>query len=506
MRPPPSVLFVFFTLFFCLSEPCPAKPQSSESASSPRVRSDSAIVSLLQQSHDLNPLLPIRMRLDLLGGQAEMISSLRPDLGEAWANELLTLSPQTEEAERSFAEDKAMTILARLNPDRALGLLHSISGEELDAHRKLWTSPRQLVREVFQSLVARDGVKALPILGQEAERIGIQGHYPYSAVAQAAMQSVSKDWGRNNQHAVEVLQPVFERQFANYSQDNRRGYYDDLEFARMLQVVAGGLPKESIRPAVRLLVKNLLGTDTKTYQFEAEVYTQDGKKARVDNAVDAAILHVGPLINRVDPELAQELATNRPELKIALEYAQDGRMRSGMFGPCPCSPDPELDTSMDAMRLSNINADADSAKTEQLPKDRESARTILVVARNISRENPQRAAELIAKAQEEQKEPDEEFQLEVIAAKAHVAASQGQTDEFRELLARGLDLANRIIAKQQAGRPYVIEGLQPLVRIGIQREPDLTLAFVQNLPAVTPKAGLLYDAAWALKNLNRPGQ
>ena len=504
MRPPLSVLLVSFALLVSFSEVCQGKPQSSESTSPPRGKNDSTIISLLQQSHELNPQLPARMRLSLLRSQARMVSSLRADLGEEWANELFTFSFQTEGNERSSAQDTAMAILARLNPDRALGLLHTMSVEEPEAKGMPSPPQMQLVGQVFQILVARDGVSALPVLEQEAERLSIQAHYPYAAVGQAAMQAVSKEWGSNKQHAVEVVRSVFEREFANYSQDARRGYFDDLEFGNMLRVVAGGLPQESVQPALRLLVKNLLGTDTKRYQFQGEVYTKDGKKASVDNAIDAAILNLGMLINRLDPKLAQELEVTRPELKVGLEYANEDRERSGMLGPRTRPPDSEAETRMDAVRLSRINAEAAIAKAEQLPKDANRASTILEVARNISGDNPERAAELIAEAQEGEKGPSEEFQLDLISARAHVAASQGQRNELRELLLRGFDSANRIILKQQqVERLYFVGALGGLVQIGIQNEPDLTVAFVQNLPASPLKAQLLFGAASAL---NMPGR
>ena len=498
MRPPGSALTVSFALLVSFSEVCQGKPQSSQSTSPLGSRNDSTIISLLQQSHDLNPQWPARMRLSLLARQTQMVSSLRADLGRAWANELFTLSLQSDGNERSRIQDAAVAILARLDPDRAIELLHSIDIGEPQGKGMLSPPSTQLAMQVFQTLVARDGVSALPELEQEAERLGIQGHYPYAALGQAAMQSVSKDWGSNKQHAVEVVQSVFEREFANYSQDARRGYFDDLEFGNMLRTVAGGLPQESVQPALRLVVKNLLGTDTKAYQFQGEVYTKDGEKARADNAIDAAILNLGTLVNRIDPELAQELEVTRPELKVGLEYAKDDRQRSGMFGPRARPQDSEAERRMDAVRLSRINAEAAIAKAEQLPKDANRASTILEVARGISGDHPERAAELITEAQEGQNEPSEEFQLDLISARAHVAASQGQRDELREVLLRGFDSANRITLKHQVERSYFIAGLGPLVQIGIQNEPDLTVAFLQNLQASPLKAELLLGAASAL--------
>lgn len=114
-----------------------------------------------------------------------------------------------------------------------------------------------LVHSLFDLLVQRDGASALSVLEQEADRLGTQGYYPYAALGYAAMQSTTKYWGNDNQHAILILQSVFEPTFTRYSQNPHR-YYDDFEFGQMLQVLAGGLPFDSVQPALRGLVKNLL--------------------------------------------------------------------------------------------------------------------------------------------------------------------------------------------------------------------------------------------------------
>jgi len=181
-------------------------------------------------------------------------------------------------------------------------------------------------------------------------------HYPYAALGFATMSTTSKDWGHDNERAIGVLQSVFAPAFARYSQ-NAHNYGDDVEFGKMLQVLTGGPPIDSVKPALRLLVKNLLATETSKYQFEAEVYTSDGQTAKVHNAVDATILIFGTLINR-DSELAEQLKATRPELQTALEYAKAGRQRTLMFGPGGQarnvkSANPEAETSLDAVRFSH---------------------------------------------------------------------------------------------------------------------------------------------------------
>ncbi len=502
MRRSHCMTFALFVLATNFLEARESKSRSSESPAISTSDANATILGLLLESHNLGRQLPVSSRLmNLFAGQAETVSRLRPDLGREWANELFTLSLQTKGAERSFFQNRAMRVLIRSDPDRALELLHSLNIDEPVAKWAASPPEMQLVHEVFRVLVARDGASALSLLEQEAERLGVQGHYPYAALGYAAMQSTQKDWGSDNQRAIRVLQSVFEPAFARYSQ-NAHGYHDDMEFGKMLQVLAGGLPMDSVQPALRMLVKNLLATDTRKYQFEAEVYTNDGQTAKVHNAIDASILSFGTLINR-DPELVQELESTRPELQTALEYTKEGRERlfsgSGQPPQALLSADPAYENRRDALHLSHINPEAAIAKAERLPDDDKRASTMLEVARGIAGDDPERAAELIAETQSGNKPVNDQLHLNLIAAQAFVAAAQNKKAELHELLERGFESANHIILEQQrTGDIQFSAGLVPLVQIGMQNDPDLTIAFIESLSPSYLKAELLGAAASAL--------
>jgi hypothetical protein len=500
MQRPLCAVLASFVLVTTLSKAQERNRQSFESGVLSTSGADTTIVRLLQQSHDLDQQLPVSVRLNVLSRQAQMVSKLRADLGREWANELFTLSFQTKEGHRSVAQNTAMGVLIRLDPDRALELLHTMSMEEPEAN---WTtSPlkMEIAQQVFQVLVARDGARALPLLEQEAEIMGTEGHYPYAALGYAAMQATSKDWGNNNQRAIQLLQSVFEPAFARYSQ-NAHGYFDDFQFGRMLDVLAGGLPLDSVQPALRVLVKNLLATDTRKYQFAAEVYSTDGKSAKAGNVIDATILVFGMLINR-DPELARELESTRPELQAALEYTKEGRLRL-IVGPGRPedmqSEDPATEMRMDAVGLSHSNPEAAIAKAEQLPDDDKRTRTMLEVARGIAGDSPERAAELIAETQRKNQPTDDEMHFNLISAQAFVAAAQNKKDELHEQLQRGFESANRILLEQQStGDIHFFAGLAPMIQIGMQNDPDLTITFIESLPSSYLKAEVLLEAASAL--------
>jgi hypothetical protein len=502
LRPILPVL-VSFLVLTNLSEAQASKPQSAEYGQ--QSTSDaSTLVSLIQQSHDLDHLLPPPMRVWLLTRQAEMVSRLNPDLGGAWANELFALSLQVKGSQRSQVQSTALRILIRLDPDRALELLHQLSPEDPEA---TWPPQTGLAQQVFGILATRDGESALPILEREAERLGLQGHYPYAALGYAAAYATNKYWGNDNPRAIRTLESVFHPAFARYSQSPRT-YLDNYEFGKMLEVLAGGLPFDSVQPALRVLVKNLLATDTSKYQFEAEVSTASGQRAAVHNAIDAAFLVLGSLITR-DPELVKDLESTRPEVQQCLKFMKEGQQRSVSFGPAlalqPGLTAAETEKYQDAVHLSHSNPAEAIAMAEQLPDDKRTM-ALLQVARSVSRYDPERAAAVIAEVQQDTKRMDEETSLDLIAAQAFVAAGQNNRSALQEALRQGFASANRIFLEQQGtGRSnFSIPALTPLVHIGMENDPDFTISFVEGLAPSRVKAELLLDAAAALSTSRQP--
>ena len=493
-------LGAFLSFLFLLNTSIAQLGSGQSSGLPPRVGSEGLIVDLLQQSHDLNKQAPLRLQSSLLQVQAHIAAEVRPDLGRLWADELFQFTSQQKGQERAATQGIAMSILVRVDPDRALELLHAMETSDTESSKDLWmTPPMQVAMQVFRELTKRDGEAALPTLEREAAFMGSAGRYPYSALGNAASGAVSKDWKDNKQHAIQVEQSVLDLAFSRYSQTTPT-FFDSLDFGRMLQALAGGLPLESVQPSLRLLVKNLLATDVSKYQYHFEMYTADGKIVRVDNAIDAAILQFGQDILR-DPELIQQLESTRPALQTAFQYMKEGQVRSmgfrGMAGPPRTqAPSPEAEARADAFHLAHVNADAAIAKAQELPPGPQRASTLLQVAREIAGDHPEQAANLIAQAKGEQ--GDDANQLNVISAEAYVDAAERNNTALHDLLQQGFALASRLTSEGPRG--FGTAG--SLVQIGIQNEPDMTVAFLQTLPPSHAKAQLLIEAASSL-NMRR---
>jgi hypothetical protein len=465
------------------------------------VRDTDTFVSLVQQSHDIDNSMPPPVRARILTRQTEMISYLKPALSQEWSNELFALSLQVQGSQRSEVQSSALSILVRLDPDRSLDLLHQLGKDDAESKSAIWPPKTLLAQKVFNILAMRDGEKALPVLQQEAELMGLQGHYPYAALGYSTMQVANKYWAEDNPRAIRILESVFQPAVARYSHAPRT-YSDDYEFGGMLQALAGGLPVDSVQPALRLLVKNLLATDTSKYQFEAEVTNYTGQKAAVHNAIDAAILNLGSLVNR-DPELARELESSRPQLQKALEFLRVNQSASMTFGPVlPAQqgqPAGEDEMFQDTVRLALSNPEGAIAMAEKLSGDSRTV-ALLQVARMVSRYNPERAAAVIDEIRQDRNTSmDEETFVDVSSAEAFVAAGRNDQEALHDALRNGFASANHILLEQQRiGRSGSIPALTPLVHIGMEKDPNFTITFVEALPASRAKAEVLLDAAAAL--------
>ena len=161
MRGPLCAILASFVLVTTLSQ---AQERSSQSFGPGAPSTSGAeILSLLQQSHDLGQQLQVSMRLNMLRRQLLMVSKFRADLGREWANELFTLSFQAKEGHRAVAQETAMSVLIRLDPDRALELLHSIRMDEPEANWSTTPPKLEIAAESRSNAAHRPGKREWPL-------------------------------------------------------------------------------------------------------------------------------------------------------------------------------------------------------------------------------------------------------------------------------------------------------------------------------------------------------
>jgi hypothetical protein len=471
----------------------PQIPQESAGSNLRDVQDPSAtIISLVQQSHDLNSKSDVNSQVYLLERQITLILRRNPELARQWIDELFALSfEQRKGSPVVVTQQMAITDLSQIDPDAALNLLNRMSTTNANQKQAMISAKSAAASPIFAALIARDGVNALPVVEHETELLAIDDTYPYGALGAAANAAAMKDWRSNRDRAVSLIQATFERAFARY-RDRPASYSEDYAFGDMLIHLGGSLPNEVLRPALDLLVHNLLMTDTKAYQVQAQMFACDGREVKADNAIDAVLLRLASLMNRVEPELAQQLQTGRPALRSAIEETTAGCQRALKIGPNPQNTrlrNPNVQLQADAMQFEHINTDAAIAKAQQITDENLRVQTLLRIAGDIADHEPQRAAKLITEAKTNVKSGDVRTQLSLITSEASVAATEKKNDDVRELLQRGFEIAMT---------DHVEGGLGPLLQIAMENDPSFAMMFLQNLAPSPEKAQLLVDAASAL--------
>jgi hypothetical protein len=468
-------------------------PQISQESAGSNLRDvqdpSATIISLVQQSHDLNSKSDVNSQVYLLERQITLILRRNPELARQWIDELFALSfEQRKGSPVVVTQQMAITDLSQIDPDSALNLLNRMSTTNANQKQAMISAKASAASSIFSALVARDGVNALPVVEHEAELLSAEETYPYGALGAAENAAAMKDWRGNRERAFSLIQATFERAFARY-RDQPASYSDDYAFGDMLIHLGGSLPNEILRPALDLLVQNLLMTDTKAYQVQAQMFACDGREVKADNAIDAVLLRLASLMNRVDPELALHLQDGRPALRSAIEETTAGCQRALKIGPNPQNTrlrNPNVQLQADAMQFEHINTDAAIAKAQQITDDNLRVQTLLRIAGDIAEHEPQRAAKLVTDTQMNMRNGDPRMQLSLITAEASVAAAQKKNDNVRELLQRGFEIAMTNGADGTVG---------PLLRIATQNDPSFAMMFLQNLAPSPAKAQLLIDAA-----------
>lgn len=124
---------------------------------------------------------------------------------------------------------------------------------------------------------------------------------------------------------------------------------------------------------------------------------------------------------------------------------------------------------------------------------------MLQVARDIAADHPERASKVIAETQHRNNSSDDPTQLNVLATQAFVAAAQHRDQDLQQLLRQGFDAASHLVLEPRGmDDKRLPAGLMPLVQVGSQNDPNLTVTFIEGLPSPYLKARLYLGAASVL--------
>lgn len=468
----------------------PAPPDSAAEPANP----DLQPAALLERAYAITRDLPLETRAYLLGWMVDPAARIEPQIAASWADELFQMAQElSDQDQQGRAELAAVRALAHIDVDHALAVFRRMDAATLQSGRVVPQDARSAAAEtLFPEILRKQGVAAVPVLQQEAQRLGETGSYPYSAMALVMneLTHLDRSLGEN----------VFADSVTAYQQSTPT-LAGNADFVSLLHNVRW-VPLAEAQQALTTVVNNLLSQpdDSGRQKLPDPVQYQG---STVDTATDYLLLKLLPQIRALQPDLLDTIAQSRPALAKAAGPASAHMGQSATSGT-----DPDQAVVNRIQRAAADNPQQALVASNQLQDPAVRSQALAAVASGMASKDPQQAAQLLSNAQDiAAKIDDKRKQLQAIVAMAQAANRMNNQAVLRDSLARGFALGNELLQlDEDKGTPPSFTLLAPLVRAGAHTQLETLVAGIQGIQNLQVKAQLLVLTAQSMPRPRRPAR
>lgn len=459
-----------------------SRPRKEKAGQAPTLRE-----SILERAHvALGPLTP-EEHASLLGKLVRVASDYKsPRVGE-WAEELFQTANQLSGEPRRRAQADAIESMTRLDQARAAAMLTQM---DPDPPRDPVHPGAQLRAQAAQRLIevvwGRFKEAGVPVIRQLANTLAQSGGYPFAAVGQVIQQLGTKN--------ADLNQELFHDAFAAYQQQSSAEA--DIAFERFLGPINEVVNREQLKTAYHLLVRNL---ETHDSPFRGETVTSSKGSVSI-SYFDTELFQLIPLIRKVDPEFAAEIQRDHPKIAQAQSVAGADTVHYQIAGAKPYTPPQEeqdLDRGVRMLQSSNDPA----MLAQAMPDATQRAMVFANAAQQyVDRDHAQAVAYLHDGFALVDSVNDPGQKLRALVSVAWSADAVNDQSIRRQAINEAFPIAERLARDEfdDQGRYKPGQGseaLGRLVMLGMETDPDATLARIDQVPIPILRAGLLLDAA-----------
>lgn len=250
-------------------------------------------------------------------------AGISPQQGKQICLALFDMASKEKDLRRRIIGQKgAVRYLSFFEPALAMNMLREISLQHPDPGQPLYEDYRyNAAQDVFVNYLARLKPQGLSTVIDTARYLGDTGQYPYHAMADVISALPSSLKNQTN----DILSDALGYYVRETGYRNR-----DEEFLLLLTSLLrnSDADKELVSQALRAYVQRLRSEPNEIPgQYYSEIYTSDGQHVSFADRNQAFLFQVFPVIRKFNPELAAQLATDHPGLKIAsgsMQYISGG--------------------------------------------------------------------------------------------------------------------------------------------------------------------------------------
>ena len=442
---------------------------------------------ILDRAHMALAPLPPEERAPLLERLTAVASDYKSPHLQDWAEELFQSAAALSGNARRAAQSAAVRAMTQLDPARAASMLTQMDPDppaDKDhpvAPLRAWAAERLI--EVIWSRFKDPGV---PAIRQLAASLAQNGDYPYTGVGR-----VIRDLGP--QHA-EQQQALFADALGAYQQQSSASA--DSMFARFLSPLVGVIPNEQLKPAFHLVVRNL---EEHPSDYSGETINSSQGSVSI-SYLDTQLFQFLPVLRRADPDFADEILRDRPQIAKAQQVAHAGTVRFSARGMRPrteSQEDQDLDRGLRLLHQS----DDPKLLAEAVPDTETRAQIFAQAAQSEHDRAPAEAEHHLQEAFDLAGNLDNPRQrLRALTSVAWSADALNNQQIRRQAIEQAFPIAERLVRDEFDDQGHfkpgeASESLGRLVTLGMENEPDATLAQIDAVPIPELKARLLIDAA-----------
>lgn len=457
---------------------------------------------ILQRSHALNGQITDRQKGSLLAVQISVAANLDKELTLQWARELFDFGFSLNPEAGGRAQVSAIRSLADANPDEALAMLSRMEPAFLEPSPQDFPADslfNHKLEMAFRSYAEKKGKPGLIEILSTATVLGDKGRYPYSGVMSATQTF------RDPQLSTKVASALVTRFCTRVDSPITAA-----DFAKMLIENERSIPYRLLKPAVDAAAQALQNypqnDDNKRYY--ATMNFAKGESITAHGPAEISLLRLAPLLKRVDPELADQIAEKFSILKDPASSKDwkaggGGTMTMGFDGNKQASQPDQRDVILSEVWKLMWQ---EPAKAEQLmasiPEASLRAEAYAYAAQQLSSHDPARAARYAEQAQQTSSEvEDSMIKFRSLVAKLQGDAANGRRVEVAQELEPVFRAANQLMRKavdEKMDTSEIVQLLRDPVKEAAKLEPDLTAANIDTVSFPFERASLLTAAASGL--------
>lgn len=463
--------------FLILSVIC-VSPVKADSHKAESPDADHLIAEANVISRDFTPEERANLLLDIL----DTPLGTSPTQGEKWSLELFSISKNQLRpgSYRAATQKNALVALAKIDSSEAAKLFKSQDTPDM------WNEPvpaedyrTWAARTLFPRLWAKSGMRSLPEIRELSSWLGLTGEYPYVAMIPIVLAVAKIDKGAADGLIAAAI--GFYRTDLPFLNKYR-------EFTPFILGIA-----EAVRPSLvsRAIQAELdeLDADKKDAEANQVKYvfqvTNSRRTVQFSQQSEYVLYQLLPVVNRLDPNWANELADKYEVLKYLDRTPDAGATRVAGVAIMPDGPSSSADVAltMDEHRLLQVTmlADGDPEQAAEIAMDirdpgrRAVAEATLVPA--FDKLDPRKSADWQEEATREvDRLPPGKTRLRLLVAMAKAELVEGRFEAALPLFNKAFDLGQLLFTQDLNDNP----GKMAYAADGEEELKDLVTAFAQK--------------------------